>query len=150
MHTRCQIPPNKLYPMLFQHHYPTTWPHFHTFHVQNRPHHWTHAFNVHVIWWPHLHLHHVIKQTHQFPSSVHPCRPSSTFISHSLLNLTLLVVIDCNTIDDIYNMISVLQNKVCVLQKMVFANHLWNFPSLKCRRISCIVHLTSKIWRFKV
>jgi hypothetical protein len=46
-----------------------------------------------------------------------------TFISHSLSNLTSLVIINCNTIDDIYNMIY-------VLQKMALANHVWKFPFL--------------------
>ncbi len=109
-----------------------------------------HTFNVHVIRWPHLHLFHVIRHTHQFLSSIHPCRPLSTFISSLLLNLTLLVIIDYNTIDNIYNMIYISLNKVCVLQKMVLTNHVWNFPFFRCRRISCIVHLTGKIWRFKV
>ncbi len=67
-----------------------------------------HAFDVHVIWWPHLHLLHVIRQTHQFPSSVHPCRPLLTLISRLSSNFVSSVIVDCNTIDDICNMICVL------------------------------------------
>ncbi len=102
-----------------------------------------HAFNIHVIRWPHLHLLHVIRMTHQFSSSIHSRKPLLTFISHSLSNLTSLVIINCNTIDDIYSMIY-------VLQKMALANHVWKFPFLRCRGISCTMHLTSKIWRFRV
>jgi hypothetical protein len=40
------------------------------------------------------------------------------------------IVVDYNTINDIYYMICILQNKVCVLQKMVLANHVWDFHFL--------------------
>jgi hypothetical protein len=66
---------------------------------------------------------HVIKQTHQFLSSIHPCKPLSTLISHLSSNLALSVIVNYNTIYDISNMIYILQNKVCVLQKMALIDH---------------------------
>jgi hypothetical protein len=66
--------------------------------------------------WPHLHLFHFIRRTHQFSSSIHPCRPSSTFISRLLSNLASSIVIDCNTIDMIYNMICALQQGICFVK----------------------------------
>jgi hypothetical protein len=35
-------------------------------------------------------------------------------------------------------------------KKMALVDHVWNFPFLRCRRISYIVHLMSKIWTFRV
>lgn len=74
---------------------------------------WAHPFEDYLILWHHLHLFHVIKWTHQFFSFVHPCKLSLTFISRSLLNLVLSVVVDCNTINMICNMIWSLQQGMC-------------------------------------
>jgi hypothetical protein len=81
------------------------------------------------------------------------CPPMQTIVDTHftvVVELPSLVVVDCNTIDNICSIIYILQNKVCVLQKMALVDHVWNFPFLRCRRISYIVHLMSKIWTFRV
>jgi hypothetical protein len=129
-----------------------------------------HACNVHVIQWPHLHLLHVIIWTHQFSSFIHPCKPLSTFISCLLSNLTSSIVVDYNTINDIYSMICILQNKMCsrkngvhksCLRLLFFKmqkdklhnasheqqlsqfepkNDIWNLLNFRCRCISFMAH----------